>query len=105
MPGSWLPLLPLVAMMNVTSHPCAASLAVVPPAPNSLSSGCAPITRARLISLDSVMCCSLIQEWIQRTGGPLVVCPRRRSAPAHYTTPNRTRWADDQVDRAHDQTH
>src|SRR4051794_40206760 len=42
-------------MMNVTSQPCAASLALVPPAPNSLSSGCAPITSARLLSVDSVI--------------------------------------------------
>src|SRR5262245_58427113 len=43
------PLLPLVAMTYVTSQPSLTSLAMVPPAPNSESSGCAVTTRTRSI--------------------------------------------------------
>src|SRR5690606_20176269 len=56
-PGSWLPLSPLVSNTYVISLPCSANFAIVPPQPNSGSSGCAAITMTR----SKLSCCSVMK--------------------------------------------
>src|SRR5439155_14189012 len=75
------PLLPFVTITYVTSQPSLTSLAMVPPAPNSESSGCAVTTIARWIFSDTfaASCCSGVREAGLHRGWPEIDATRLRS--------------------------
>src|SRR5438093_11236854 len=75
------PLLPFVTITYVTSQPSLTSLAMVPPAPNAESSGCAVTTIARWIFSDTfaASCCSGVREAGLHRGWPEIDATRLRS--------------------------